>query len=525
MPSLAQPAVRLASPALLAVAALTVAGFVLRALQFDQSLFADELSTYWIVHDHSLGEVLRSIRSNDEITPPLYFVLGWLSLKIGPDPEWVRLPSLIAGTATIPLLYALGARTVGRRAGVVAAAVAALSPFLVYYSVEARSYALMIALLAASTVALLIALERRRARWWAAYAACSCAAMLSHYTAAFPLAAQVGWALWAHRDAGRELLLANLGALAGFAPWIPGFLADNRSPTTGILSALSPFDLDSARFSVEAWVAGFPYVRLEAVPGRLAGLLIAAAVLVAAAAVLVPRIVAARSGASWRPPEGLVLVVALALAAPLGEAVVSAVGTNVFGARNLNASWPGLAVSLGALVTAAGPLLAPVCASLLLAGYAIAAAKTLDPDLARPDYAGIAAFVETRAESGDVVIDAAGFTPVPLTGLDVYLRAPGPELRPGLPDSDEPFMVGDPVPAPGPLVDRAFAAARGRSVFLVGSVPDDSLDRTTTPQLAYLVEQRRRLAAMALRRRPQGFRVVAERDFAPLAVYELRDSG
>lgn len=54
--------------------------------------------------------MLSSIRSDDEITPPLYFIFAWLSMKLGSDPEWVRLPSLLAGTAVIPLVYLVGAR-------------------------------------------------------------------------------------------------------------------------------------------------------------------------------------------------------------------------------------------------------------------------------------------------------------------------------------------------------------------------------------------------------------------------------
>src|SRR6188472_4253463 len=96
------------------VAGLTAVGFAIRVANVLLSLFGDELSTYWIVHGHSLGDVLSSVRSNDEITPPLYFVLGWLSLHLGSGPAWIRLPSLLAGTVTIPLIYLLGLRTVGR---------------------------------------------------------------------------------------------------------------------------------------------------------------------------------------------------------------------------------------------------------------------------------------------------------------------------------------------------------------------------------------------------------------------------
>lgn len=516
---------------LAAVGGLTLLGFAIRLANFDQSLLGDELSTYWIINGHSLGDVLSSVRSNDEITPPLYFVLGWLSLKIGSDPEWVRLPSLLAGTATIPLVYLLGARTLGRAAGLLAAAVFALSPFMIYYADEARSYALMIALLTASTVALLIALESGRARWWAAYAACSCGALLSHYTCVFPLAAQFLWVLWAHREATRPLLLANLGVLAGFAPWIPGFIADNNSPTTAILSALQPFNFGAVRFALENWAVGYPYVNLETAPGHVAGVLIAAGLLIAAvagSARLWRRLRRSRmrlGTAVRRIPPRVVLVALLALATPLGEAIYSVFGTNLLGARNLNASWPGLAVAIGGLITAAGIPLSIACGVLVLSGFAIAGAKTLDSDLARTDYEGAAQLIEDRWGPGDVVVDAATLTPVPLTGLDVYLSQTHPEFRPGLPVSEHPFMVGDPVPPVGRVIDRAIAAARGRSIFLVTHVPNDSL-ANQAPRAEELRQESESNAGRLLRRLPPGFEVTERRylpGVAPLAVLVIED--
>ena len=526
-----RPGHAIASSAALAVAGLTLLGFAIRLANFDQSLLGDELSTYWIIHGHSLGDVLSSVRSNDEITPPLYFILGWLSLKVNSDPEWVRLPSLLAGTATIPLVYLLGARTVGRAAGLVACAVFALSPFMIYYSDEARSYALMIALLVGSTIALLIALETARARWWALYAACSCGALLSHYTCVFPLAAQFLWVLWAHREAARPLLLANLGALVGFAPWIPGFIADNNSPTTAILSALQPFTFGAVRFAIENWAIGYPYVNLDTAPGHVAGVLILAGLVIAAAAASLRgwrrlRRSRMRAGAALRQiPPRIVLVALLALATPVGEAIYSVFGTNLLGARNLNASWPGLALAIGGIVTAAGAPLSLLCGALVLSGFAVAGVKTLDSDLARTDYAGAAALIEDRWKPGDVVVDAAPLTPVPLTGLDVYLPQTRPEFRPGLPVSEHPFMVGDPVPPVNRVIGHAIASGRGHAIFLVTHVSSDALSNQV-PRTAALRRESQSNAGRLLRRLPSGF-AVAERKYlpgvAPLAVFVIRD--
>src|SRR4029079_13021536 len=140
--------------------------------------------------------VLSAVRSTDEITPPLFFVFAWASSKLGSNPEWLRLPSLLAGTASIPLLYLVGKRLLGRADAVGAAALVALSPFMIYYSTEARAYSLMIFFLIVSTLALLRALAGRGTGWWIVYALASAAAMYSHYTASFPLLAQALWALW-----------------------------------------------------------------------------------------------------------------------------------------------------------------------------------------------------------------------------------------------------------------------------------------------------------------------------------------
>src|SRR5918997_2957510 len=150
----------------LGVALLTLLGVALRLPLLNDSLVADELSTRWMITAGGLGDVIAKVHTDAEITPPLSFVLSWLTTRPELSPELLRLPSFIAGAATIPLIYAVGARTVGRGAALLAAALAALSPFLIFYSTEARSYALLVAFVLVSTLALLVAVEGGRTRWW-----------------------------------------------------------------------------------------------------------------------------------------------------------------------------------------------------------------------------------------------------------------------------------------------------------------------------------------------------------------------
>ena len=151
----------------LALAALVLAGGVLRLLVAGQDLFADELATYWIVR-RTAFPMRRAVGTRAEISPPLGFIFTWLTtpissrLNIDLAPELIRLPALIAGIATIPLVYAIGIRTVGRGAALLAAALTTLSPFMIFYSAEARGYGVMMALVLLSTLTLLLAIDRRR---------------------------------------------------------------------------------------------------------------------------------------------------------------------------------------------------------------------------------------------------------------------------------------------------------------------------------------------------------------------------
>ncbi|MGI8557199.1 MAG: glycosyltransferase family 39 protein [Solirubrobacteraceae bacterium] len=466
------------------VVLLCAIGSALRLLLARQSLFADELSTYWIITTHSvpalglpsvrgLGGIVSLVHTDAEITPPLYFCLAWVTTQLGHAPELVRAPSLVAGVATIPLTYLLGQRTIGRRPALVAAALTTLSPFMIYYSAEARAYSVLMFLVALSTLAMLLAIDTRRARWWVLYAVASSAAVYTHYTSVFALAGQLGWLLWAHREARRGAILANLGAAALFAPWTTGFINDLNSPTTKIYDLLSPFTVHDVRVSLEHWALGYPYswaARLSALPGATALALIVAALLLGGVGHAISLRQSPRGKLAGRLDRRLVLVLALALSVPVGEAIVSTFSTHLFGVRNLAASWPGFVLGLAALLTAPGPRLRAVAAALGIAAFALGAARTVaDRQYQRPDYIAAARLIDRQAGPRDVVIDTTGaLSPGPLTGLDVALKRPHRLFRADAPqERDHPFSFVDRIVAPSQAVNSALAAANGGRVFVV----------------------------------------------------------
>jgi mannosyltransferase len=485
------------------VVAVTLLGLVIRIPIARQPLFADELSTYWIVTEHGLRSLLSTVHSDAEITPPLSFVASWATAHIDHSPLALRLPSLVAGVLSIPATYLVGARTVGRRAGLLAATIVALSPFMIYYSGEARAYSLLMLLGLCSTLAMLLAADTGRARWWVAYAAATCLAVYTHYTAVFLLGAQLLWLLWAHPESRKAAILANAGAVVAFLPWVSGLVNDLTSPTSEILSALSPFTPHDIRLVIEHWLFGYPYTwvaQLTTMPGTVALVLLALAVVVAVAGLL------ARGMPRLAPRTLLVLL--LALSAPIGEALVSLVGTNLFGVRNLAVSWPGVALTLAALLMAAAPRLRLVAAALAIAAFAIGAAKMLTTRYQRPDYAAAARYVDDHARAGDVVVDATGvLSPGPPTALDATLDGDRRVIRAGAPaERDHPFGFGDRVVPLDDAVRQAVAAAQGKRVFVVS---------TRFPQRIAGIERRTAPVRPAL---PAPYRLVASRDYPGIAL-------
>jgi 4-amino-4-deoxy-L-arabinose transferase-like glycosyltransferase len=461
------------------VAGLVVVGAALRLAIAGQDLYADELATYWVATEHSFTGVIETVASTAEITPPLSFLLTWLATRLGQTPELVRLPALVAGVAAIPLVYGLGVRTVGRRAALLGAALTTLSPFMIFYSAEARGYGVLMTLALLTTLALLRALEPTgRWWWWAAYTVSVAAAMYTHYTIVFVLAVQLGWALATHRDRWRPLLVATGAAVLLYLPWLPSVRGDLDSPTTEILSRFYPITLEGVRLTLGHWTMGFPFAlpttSLRDLPGIGPMLMLAVAIGIGVHAVISRRAdVAEWDGSTGR--AGVALIAALALATPVGALVQSGLGTNVFAVRSLAASWPYLGLAAASLLVAAAPTPRLIASGLAIAALGIGAVTMLTHDFRRPDFSTIAdAADQIAAEHPNaVMINNAAFTPGPLTNFELEGSTTDvPILRLNVPEQMEsPFTLIEVRPDPPDIARRAVEMADGGPIIVVAGVP------------------------------------------------------
>jgi hypothetical protein len=364
------------------VAGLTLLGAALRFATLGlQAYHHDEIVTASRVLRVGFGHAMDAVGFG-ESAPPLYYALAWLWTQVVGTGEWgLRSLSAIAGVATIPVAYFIGRELRGNRTGLLAAALVAANPLLLWYSQEARAYALLVLFCALSLLFCVRALQggtRRDFTWWGVFSAL---ALATHYFAVFPLLAEV--ALLVHRW-GRAALagvwIIALAALAlaplayhqmseGHAEWIGKFSLGHR--------------LAEVSISFLVGETGDIIGRVEQPEPALLPL----ALVVAAVVLLL-----ARAGRDERRAAAIPLAVAAAaIGVPLLLAIFSTSKDYVL-TRNLTPALVPLllVVAVGLTLVRARRAGTAIAALLLTYSFAFCIWASASPDLHRPDWEAVA---------------------------------------------------------------------------------------------------------------------------------------
>ncbi|HEM61637.1 MAG TPA: hypothetical protein ENO24_05050, partial [Chloroflexi bacterium] len=162
--------------------------------------------------------------SLQEPNPPLYHLVlsAWMRL-FGTGEAAVRLLSVFAGTVYLPATCVLARRLFTWRVALIASMLAAVNPFLVWYSQETRMYALVATLSVAAMYCFLRAMDTQRWRWWLAYSLATVASLYTHLYAVFLLPAELLYMLawsWRRRSIPWRGVLAWSLSLLCFSPWL-----------------------------------------------------------------------------------------------------------------------------------------------------------------------------------------------------------------------------------------------------------------------------------------------------------------
>lgn len=123
----------------LALSLILFVGFLLRVSGISfRSFFADEV---FVVR--AIQNPLSSLFAIDAPHGPLpFYILHFWSKIFGLSEFWMRMPSVILGVLTCYLIYKITVELVDKKTALIAAAIAALSPFLILYDQTARWYSL-----------------------------------------------------------------------------------------------------------------------------------------------------------------------------------------------------------------------------------------------------------------------------------------------------------------------------------------------------------------------------------------------
>lgn len=298
---------------------LILCAFGLRAFQLgSQSLWYDEGVTARLAQ-MNIGQAVEW--TANDIQPPLYYSIELFWGRLAGWSEFsLRFPSLFFGVLTIPLLWVLvRIWSPQRLAAMLAAAIATLHPLLIYYSQEARMYAMLLALGVACAGLISAALNRPvKHRLWVIYVVLGTAALYTHYFAFFLLAAFALAFLIERRfsaavkPALRPFVFANTAILVLYLPWIGAMierLAVDSSYWQGELKVL-----EALRHVAISFATGETVLERQAI--WLTGALCVVSIIVIVAAWLRAEIVrpALRFGAIWlmTPLVGVMLLASFA---------------------------------------------------------------------------------------------------------------------------------------------------------------------------------------------------------------------
>jgi uncharacterized membrane protein len=377
-------------------AGLRFTGLASQSLWFDEAQAVHEVQL-------SFGAMLHAW-SASEPNPPLYFVIAWPWARVfGSGPAAVRALSAVCGTATVPLVYGAGRELVSRQAGRFAALLAALSPFLIWYSQEAREYMLLTALSAASVLCFARAWHgrgRRPLAWWSVIAAL---ALLTQYFALFLIGAEALALAWRLRS--RALATALALAIVVELALIPHLLDHISHPSQWIASA------GSLSVRVQQVPIAFAFNTLYRGTLGSSDSLLGAAVL---AAVLIALLVAGADGPALR---GAGLAALLAAAVVLVPLLLAVAGHDLYEARALIPGWIPLVVLVGAACAASRARVAGAALALVLCAAFVWAQVTIttgDPVYRRADWKGVAAALGRPDRTRAVVAFDGQFAAAPL---------------------------------------------------------------------------------------------------------------
>lgn len=373
------------------VAGLTALAAVLRfATLGEQTLWYDELATAEAVKG-SVSSSWEAYKAT-EGTPPLFYALTWIWTHLfGSGDGNLRVVSAAATTAAVPVTFLAGRAFVSERVGLLAAALVAVNPTLVWYGQEARAYGLLVLFVGLTLLATARVRRTPRAGAVAIWAITAALALSVHFFAVFLIMAEAIVIVRVCRPAAlapAALLVPVALALVALADRLGG------GTRTSFINTLPLADRagDVARELVSAntWVVNTHQGTSALDVGLPATIALVAAVIAA---------LASRRRTGARVP---LLLGAAALLVPFA---LTPTRYDFLLDRNLLAAWIPLAIALAAALAVLPRAACALAVTVLVTAGLITNVRTaVDPGLQRQDWRTAVARLGTRPQGRVVMV-------------------------------------------------------------------------------------------------------------------------
>ena len=244
------PAARRFSPLSIAV----LLGLVVRSWGIGiQSFTMDEMTELAAVQQ-GLGSVIGAADG----FPPLFGVLLHWWLELAGTPEAARWLSVVIGLLAIPVIYQLGRLMGGRTVGELSALLLAISPIHIWYSQEARAYALFILLALVALWRYEVARRSDRTADWVWYGAAVIAGCYTHYNFAFVvLSVAVTELVLPGRPRRLRRLVQVHAAVTPFVVPLVFLLRDDLRAQVEWIATERSLDLGTLGYTFFTYLAGF----------------------------------------------------------------------------------------------------------------------------------------------------------------------------------------------------------------------------------------------------------------------------
>ena len=284
-----------------ALAAILLLALALRLYRLDAPLWYDEVYTLTHFVREPWPQLLRDFSSlNNHMA---YSIEAKAAVALlGESAVAMRLPAVLFGVGSIALMWPLAREAAGRGTTLVAMTLAAISYHHVWFSQNARGYTELLFFTGLASLLFVRALARPGWAVWAAYGTALAAAMYTHLSAGFFIAAHglVALVLLARRQAGSPMIfgfaLGGVLTLLLYAPVLAQLIPAMHQVSDGKSSSTMAEWTNPLRMLAEV---GASFGAL----GPLAPLLIAGALVA----------VAVGAGALWRRAPVLTAIYVLSI--------------------------------------------------------------------------------------------------------------------------------------------------------------------------------------------------------------------